>query len=569
MSADLILLHPPSVYDFRKKTILYGPVSDLIPSSFMFELYPIGFTSIAEYLEKAGYRVRIANIAVRVLNDENFDAEALIKRLKAPLFGIDLHWLVSSHGAIEIARIVKKYHPDSKVIFGGFSATYFYRELVDYPEVDFVMRGDSTEEPLRQLMACLKEGRSPEAVPNLVWRDEKGEVRENPFTKVATDLSDVMVNHYANTVRSVIKYRDLANYTPFSNWKEYPITAVLTCRGCRENCVVCGGSAFTGRNFYNRQQPVFRTPEQVVKDVKQISRFIGGPIFILGDLRQSGDDYAHEVLRLLKKAMVKNQIILELFSPAPRELLAEMSDACPDFCLEISPESHDPKVAKAAGRLFSSENLEQTLSDALDVGCGRLDVFFMIGIPRQTAKSVMETIDYCEHLFKKFNGDKRVSLFIAPLSPFLDPGSLGFEQSDRHGYKVLFHSLEEHRQALVEPSWKYSLNFETKWLSRDELVDVSYEAILRLNSLKAKYGIIPQAMAKTGEERLRAAWAMAKRIDDMMAHGATEEEIAALKPEIDAINNAPVMERKQLEFHLGRGGLKFVRSLWAWLTGRW
>jgi len=111
MAIDLVLLHAPSVYDFRKKTILYGPVSDLIPPSPVFEMYPIGLTSIAEYLEKAGYRVRIVNLAVRMMRDKKFDAEAMIKKLKAPIFGIDLHWMVHSHGSIEVARLVKKYHP--------------------------------------------------------------------------------------------------------------------------------------------------------------------------------------------------------------------------------------------------------------------------------------------------------------------------------------------------------------------------------------------------------------------------------------------------------------------------
>ena len=77
MSTDLILLHAPSVYDFRKKTILYGPVSDLIPPSYVFEMYPIGLTSIAEYLERFGYRVRIVNLAVRMLRDRKFDAEEI------------------------------------------------------------------------------------------------------------------------------------------------------------------------------------------------------------------------------------------------------------------------------------------------------------------------------------------------------------------------------------------------------------------------------------------------------------------------------------------------------------
>ena len=53
-SSDLILLHAPSVYDFRGKSILYGPVSDLVPSTPVFEMYPIGFTTIAEYLERHG-----------------------------------------------------------------------------------------------------------------------------------------------------------------------------------------------------------------------------------------------------------------------------------------------------------------------------------------------------------------------------------------------------------------------------------------------------------------------------------------------------------------------------------
>jgi B12-binding domain/radical SAM domain protein len=567
MSADLVLLHPPSVYDFRQKTILYGPVSDLIPSSSMFEMYPIGFTSIAEYLEKAGYRVRIINLAVRMLNDKKFDAEALIRRLQAPVFGIDLHWLVSAHGAIEIARIVKKCHRRAKVVMGGLSASYFYRELMRYPEVDYVIRGDSTEEPLKQLMDCITSKRPPKEVPNLVWRDKKGKIKANPFSHVPTDLSKVMLSYYDNTMRSVIRYRDLASYTPFKGWTDYPITAVLTCHGCTENCVICGGSAAAFRNFYNREKAVFRPPELVANDVKQIERFSRGPIFILGDLRQAGENYAYDVLEQLKEKRVKNQLILELFYPAPASFLHQMSLACPNFCLEISPESHDPKVRKASGRNYSNHDLELTLDHALSVGCGRLDVFFMIGLPRQTPKSVMETIDYCDYLFQRFKGDKRLSLFIAPISPFLDPGSLGFEQPERHGYKVLFRTLEKHRQALVAPSWQYSLNYETKWMNRQQIVDTAYEAILRLNRLKARYGIIPPKMAEAGEERIQAAWEMAHKIDELVAKS-NLDELSQLKPRIDEINAFPVVERLQLKLPVGPIKLRFLESLWSWATGR-
>jgi len=564
---DLVLLHAPSVYDFREKAILYGPVADLIPSSSMFELYPIGLTSIAEYLEAAGYRVRIVNLAVRMLNDKKFDAEAFIQKLESPLFGIDLHWLVSSHGAIEVARIVKRCHPQSKVIFGGFSSTYFHKELMNYPEIDFVMRGDTTEEPLRQLMACLKDKREPAEVPNLVWRNEQGKVRENPFSYIPADLSPVMVSHFENTVRSVIRYRDLASYAPFKGWAQYPITAVLTCKGCNENCVICGGSAAAFRKFYGRQRAAFRSPDAVAQDIKQIERFSTGPIFILGDLQQAGDEYAYEVLRRLERMRVKNQLILELFNPAPEELLRQMSRSCPGFCLEISPESHDPKVRKASGRNYSNEELERTMSDALEFGCSRLDIFFMIGLPQQTPKSVMETIDYCDHLFQKFNGDRRLSPFIAPISPFLDPGSLAFEQPERYGYRVLFKTLEEHRQALVAPSWQYSLNYETSWMTRQQIVDSAYEAIIRLNRLRAKYNTISVEMADIGDQRIKAAWEMANHIDGILARG-EQKVLPMLKEKIDEINAFPVVEKRQLQLPVGLVKLKFLRSFWFWLTGK-
>ena len=153
---DLILLHAPSVYDFRKEAILYGPVSDLVPSTPVFEMYPIGFTTMAEYLERAGLHTRIINLAVRMLDDAGFDVEDQLRKLDPVAFGIDLHWLPHAHGSIEVARIVKRLHPQRPVIFGGFSSTYFHQELILDPAVDFILRGDSTEVPLLALMQYLR-----------------------------------------------------------------------------------------------------------------------------------------------------------------------------------------------------------------------------------------------------------------------------------------------------------------------------------------------------------------------------------------------------------------------------
>lgn len=244
-----------------------------------------------------------------------------------------------------------------------------------------------------------------------------------------------------------------------------------------------------------------------------------------------------------------------------------MSLACPKFCLEMSPDSHDPEIRRATGRHYSTEAMEQTFSDALDVGCARLDIFFMIGLPKQTPKSVMDNVDYCGYLLERFKGDKRLSLFIAPLSPFLDPGSLGFEQPERYGYHIRFRTLKEHRQALVAPSWKYALNYETDWMTRQQIVNTTYEALLRLANLKAKYGTISNQMAEAQKQRIEAAKEITRRIDDIVSRG-NYEELPRLKAMVDRINMSPMTHWAELKLPQGRIKLKFLRPLWDWLIKR-
>ena len=125
-------------------------------------------------------------------------------------------------------------------------------------------------------------------------------------------------------------------------------------------------------------------------------------------------------------------VITELFSPASREFLQAMADALPNFTLEVSLESHDPVVRHAFGKHYGNEPIERTLADA---GRGRQAAGRVLHVrpAEQTAESVSGTIDYCEEVLKRFGKDGRLSPFISPLAPFLDPGSRGFENPEEHG----------------------------------------------------------------------------------------------------------------------------------------
>ncbi|KKK78881.1 hypothetical protein LCGC14_2839090, partial [marine sediment metagenome] len=234
---NLILMHAPSVFDFRERSTLWGPISDLVPSKPVFEMYPIGFTTIAEYLERHGHRVRIINLAARMLLDNDFDVDEFIGSLNTASFGIDLHWLPHAHGSLELAYRIKREHPAAPVIFGGISSSYFHEDLITLPQVDYVLRGDSTEEPLRQLIESIETGEKPadlQKIPNLTWKDKKGFPRINPLSHVPDNLDYISID-YSHSVKTVARDLSLKNILPFTNWLKYPITAVLTCRGCTHN----------------------------------------------------------------------------------------------------------------------------------------------------------------------------------------------------------------------------------------------------------------------------------------------------------------------------------------------
>ena len=537
---------------------------------------------MAEYLERYGFQTRIVNLAVRMLEDTLFDVESTIQKMNSAIFGIDLHWLPHAHGSIEVAKIVKRFHPNRPVLFGGLSATYFHEELISYPAVDFILRGNSTEKPLLHLVQYIHSGgkiapapNSAEAmkleqIPNLVWKDSDQTPHVNPITYSPYTLDDVLLD-YSHVVKSVVRDRDLANYIPFRAWLRYPITAALTVRGCSYNCTTCGGGCGMFRKFHNRTAPAFRNPVDLATDIRRIGAFSKGPVMVLGDIRLAGEEYADQFLEAIKG--YKKPLYFELFNAWPREFTRRLAEAVPNFVIEISMESHDDQVRKAFGRPYTTAEIEATIDDALEFGCQRLDLFFMIGIKEQTYQSVMDTVAYSRKILEKYskNGIHHVVPFISPMAPFLDPGSRAFEEPEKHGYRMFARTLEEHRQLLLQPSWKYVLNYETQWMTRHEIVAASYEAGRQMNQIKAEFGVITQEKAAATAERIDKAVQLMSEIDELMLiedETSRKRQIADLKHRVTNSNESTICDKRELETPMKGlkinvlGAAKMVISSW-------
>jgi B12-binding domain/radical SAM domain protein len=301
---DVVLIHAPSVFDFRERRVRYGPISDVIPSSSVFEMYPVGFLTMAAYLRRHGFRVRIVNLALLMMRSRRFRPEKLLRKLKPKLFGIDLHWLPHAHGATELAALLKRLHPEIPIVFGGISASYFHEELIRDSAADFVLRGSVTEPTLLALLRQVESGRAFETIPGLTWKSE-GRTRVNPPSTVPQSLDEFTFN-LGSMIRSVVSHLDFWTSIPFHSYWRHPITAVFTVRGCRRNCVSCGASSSSFRRFMPGQHPLYRSPEAIASMVHELAEIARAPIFLVGDIRDGGESYASEVLDALAQASVES-----------------------------------------------------------------------------------------------------------------------------------------------------------------------------------------------------------------------------------------------------------------------
>lgn len=487
LEADLFLLHAPSVYDFRERDDMlfaYLSDSDSVNVTSIYEMYPIGWFSIKQHLADHGFDTKIVNVASLMLMHPDLDVPKLLSRLEAPIFGFDLHWMTQCQGAVELAAILKKVRPDALTIFGGISATYYASQLIEYPSVDVVVQGYDTLEPVRELVRQVRLGRRDfQAIPNLLYKVD-GEVQATGFThKPASRYNDAR-NDWSF-------YRDGSSGGPSVS----KLIMTLPNTGCAHDCGWCGGSRFAYRNIMGVHKTLIQKDHDlIVEELRTMQEAAKRTSIYALQCYSENKVRMHQYLDAVKE-LGYNSVFFEQFNLTPPDTLKKMGESTSAYIM-LSPESHDPKISAAAGRgTYTMEQMENWIPSAMDAGVKGIMIWFFIGMPYQDRQSVMDTVAYSERLIRKFGGRAALPL-ICPMVPFLDPGCRFFEQPGEHGYRIFHRTLEEHRRAMVEPLWYRRLNYETRWLDRRELQDVSYEAIARLVEIKGEFEVLPSQFCK-------------------------------------------------------------------------
>jgi Fe-S oxidoreductase len=516
IECDLLLVHPPAYFDFRKKLKeMYWPFfssGGSEPITPLYENYPVGFLSLKDELGKKGFSVEILNLSTLILTNPSIDLVDYFSGIKVKLIGIDLHWMIHVQGSMEVASFLKSINPDIPIIFGGISSTYYCDELIQTPDIDMVMRGYDTHEPMISLMDAMTRKVEPRGVRNLLWKNDKQEVIDNEFDYLPmTNSCGMNLDAIPKGGNGILDFKDILNVENF---------------GCAHNCGWCGGSrdAFKRINKIKTFSLVKRKLDAIDYELKTLasSATKSYNLYSLGAYSESDKRFS-QILDVVSAYPIKN-LMIDQFFLTKDPLLEKMGKIKPNVTINLSPQSHDIRVSKLSGRgTYSMEEMEAWVDKALDMGIHSIDIYFFIGMPEQDTSSVMKTIEYCDHLLEKFIG-KKVNAFICPMFPFLDPGCNYFEEPDKYGYKVFFKSLQAHKEAMEKPSLIDRLNYETKWMTRKEIVTVSYEAIMELFKIKVKHKLLPASAANPIVKKLQTALELILKVHES---GEVTEELSA------------------------------------------
>ena len=398
-------------------------------------IMPMGLFALADILERQGHTARIVHLGLERIRERGFTIEGYLKGKEVRLAGISLHWFFQARDCVDLAGRIRSAAPDTKIVLGGFTASYFAREILETVDsVDFVIRGDG-ERPLLELTRALGKTRPDlSRVPNLTWRRD-GRVVENPHDYVAgrEDLDALSFTSF-DLMESFSLYRNVSlsqihcfyDLKTLNRKRSFPLCIG---RGCSVNCSFCGGASLAQKRINNRTGPVFRSPDRVVESIRDASRAGYEEIFLCFDPDPRGG-YFEALFRRVRSAKIDIPMEFTCWSLPTRAFIDDFRRTFGEgSSIDLSPETGSERLRRRhKGFSYSNRDLLDTVGYLHREKIPSI-LYFSNPHPFSTPRDVEETDD----LIRRIKGDfgTRHKTVMHTLSP--DPGSPMFEDPESYG----------------------------------------------------------------------------------------------------------------------------------------
>ena len=340
---------------------------------------PYGVFLLAQILQQDGHEVVIIDLIAQGSKDLDIHWQHIVSSHLVGISTTTLSWPTARHCIADI----RKYRPDVPIVLGGIHATMFDKYLLSSTSANFCIRGEG-DMALKLFCRVLQNGGDLGQVPNLTVKLPDGRIHRNKVTNRLTD--DEM---------SKLPYPDYRGI-PYGT---YNGLGLESSRGCPFDCIFCSTSyRKTWRSI---------PPEAFVDRLEYMLHFTDmtrtGTIQIIDDEFSIKTKRVKAICKEIGRRNLKPKLI---FDSRANDLLKEdFVEAIQPYAFQflIGAECGYDEGLKKVGKGTTSEKLERAAAVLSKFGvANRADFSFILGLPWETKKEVMDTVTFATNLYAKY-----------------------------------------------------------------------------------------------------------------------------------------------------------------------
>ena len=323
---------------------------------------PVALIELATFIREKGHEVKVLD---RNLDYDNNKLISILKSFNPDIIGMTSYTSTVLRDIRQVSEITKK-NSSALVIIGGIHATLEPKSLLDFPYIDYVVRGEG-EFPLLEICSLIDKGK---AIKKNISKLEN--LNYNPLRPLI-NLNELPVTDY-----------DLLEV------KRYPLATFYTSRGCPGRCRFC----------YNkgRSLRVYNT-ENTIKTITNVLDKYDIKEFTIAD-----DNFANLSIRTTKicDALSKYNAIFHIFLRVDQTHDKVMQNLKKAGCwaIQFGFESGSQRILDY---IHKDTTVQQNINAIKQ--CKKYKIFvagsFMLGLPTETVKEMNETVNF----IKKYKPD--------------------------------------------------------------------------------------------------------------------------------------------------------------------
>ncbi len=379
--------------------------------------YNLGLTSLAAYLRREGidtaivtgdllmeppstgtlasfireFRMTIKELAEgqkrieEAINDNNHPAwrmlTDIVKQTKPTMVGISYFTPFQSIVGKTVS-LVKEIDKDIKIVAGSYHPTFCPEDVMQNPNIDYVIRGEG-EIPLLALVNELKKDKPKlETVPGIYYKDKDGQLHNNPGVELIGNLDELP-----------FPARDLVLNCDYDIYRTHTMSST---RGCPYSCVFCAEKKLWGGKVRRRSVDSIVAELKSIKDTYSINvvNFVDGTF-----------TYDREYLQIFCNKLINEDPNITWgctarYDNLDEELLQLMKrSGC--YGLYLGLESGSNRMLKAMGKKETIEEISRASEMIYRSGLTSI-TSILLGLPFEEKEDIEQTLELLQNFRTDF-----------------------------------------------------------------------------------------------------------------------------------------------------------------------